>query len=193
MILHWLCLIGSLPRSWRQSPWKLSSKLAGPAALWVWRCLQCQFDIPAWFWEFNSSLVRLICWSRFYICWAAVNHLQIGGLHFVWLNIAYLDVDHHVHSRLPYVPKNGWFVVENPIEMDDLGATPFLGNLHICGYHLFLGHPNWYGFMLCWKSGGNDPNQHATQELNPLYSGWFRQWSASFSCATLLVSAYESL
>ena len=76
---------------------------------------------------------------------------------------------------LPYVPKNGWFVVENPIEMDDLGATPFLGNLHICGYHLFLGHPNWYGFMLCWKSGGNDPNRHAAQDLNPLYSGWFRQ------------------
>ena len=44
------------------------------------------------------------------------------------------------------VPQNGWFIMEIPIKMEDLGGTIILGNTHIASTVPYLG--NWWEISL---------------------------------------------
>ena len=39
------------------------------------------------------------------------------------------------------VPQNGWFIVENPIEMDVFGGTPIFGNTHLLKFDKYAQLP----------------------------------------------------
>ena len=71
------------------------------------------------------------------------------------------------------VPENGWFTMETPIEMDDLGGTPIFGNTHIL-FSEFEHLHNIFTQTICSMKGrcfSCEFKGTPSQEIRPCFKG----------------------